>query len=131
MSDLLRITQKERALIKGALRRIFSRSELRRSILDRAAIEGYLDVLRPRVTRWCRCESCNSPTPRYLMEVDHISPVQPPGVKLEDLSIDELVNRIWCEVVNLQAICPPCHKRKTSLELKERIRKRKEGKKIP
>lgn len=123
-----RITKKERALIKGALRRVFSRSELRRQALDKALVKDYHDPSRKRVTRWGRCTECQKLEPAYLLEVDHIEPVQRPGEALEDLSLDTLAEeRLWCDERNLRAICKPCHKLKSASENKER-RALKKGK---
>lgn len=111
---------KERGLIKGAIRRVFSRSELRRKVLDSSVIKGYTDSSRKRVTRWAKCPECKEMTPAYLMEVDHKEPVVPLELTLEDMSWDYLVDRIWCAEENLQAVCKVCHKKKTKAEGKER-----------
>lgn len=110
-----RISAKERGLIKGALRRVFSRSDLRRSAIDASRIE-HEDPARPRVKKWSRCPVCNNPTPTYLMEVDHVIPIIPVDSSLEAMSADDLINRIWCDASNLLAICEPCHKIKTKAE---------------
>lgn len=122
---------KERGLVKGALRRVFSRSELRRRALDKALIKDYHDPSRKRVTRWGKCTSCKRLTPLYLLEVDHLDPVIPKGMTLEDMNWDQLIDRLWCDERNLAAICKPCHRTKTLLENKERrqLRKERDGKK--
>lgn len=114
------ITVKERNLLKGAIRRVFSRSELRRAVIDAAVIEGYHDPSRPRVTKWCRCDECKQPNPKYLTECDHLDPLIPLNKRLEDLSWDTVVDRTFCEKNNLRAICKPCHKQKSKLENKQR-----------
>lgn len=127
------ITPKERELLKGAIRRVFSRSELRREVVDKAVIKGYVDSERPRVTKWCKCQSCLQMVPKYLMEVDHIDPVIPIDKTLNDITFDELIARIWCNVKNLMAICKVCHKAKSKVENAERrrIKKEKSINKIP
>ncbi len=126
MKNNKHITPKERGLIKGALRRVFSRSELRKQAIDASRIE-HADPERPRVTKWSRCPSCKEPVATYQMEVDHIAPVVPVDSALEHMTADELVNRIWCEPNNLLAICKPCHYTKGKQEASLR-RQNKKGK---
>lgn len=118
------ITKKERGLIKGGIRRVFSRSDLRKSVIDGSRID-YKDANRPRVTKWSYCNGCDKFTPTYLMEVDHVIPIVPIGSSLEAMSWDDIVNRIWCDARNLRAVCKPCHKVKTKLETKQRAATRK------
>lgn len=120
-------TAKERGLLKGAIRRIFSRSELRRRALDRALVEDYHDPSRKRVTRWGRCTECQKMEPSYLLEIDHELPIVPVGSSLEDMSWDQVIDNVWCDERNLKAMCKPCHKEKTKAENKERRRIKKEG----
>lgn len=123
-----RITHKERGLLKGAVRRVFSRSELRAQVVAASRID-HQDPERPRVKKWSRCASCKLPTATYQMQVDHIEPLQPIGVALDEMSMDDLVNRAWCDVKNLQALCLQCHKAKSKLENAERRKLRKGTKK--
>lgn len=116
---------KERNLIKGAIRRVFSRSELRRQALDSTRIEHY-DEERPRVTKWSWCTDCGIIEPTYLMEVDHVTPLVPLDGSLEDMTWDEVVNRTWCDPVNLKPKCKDCHSIKTKGENAERRRLKKE-----
>lgn len=118
--------KKERGLVKGALRRVFSRSELRKKALDKALIKDYHDPSRKRVTRWGKCSECKLLIPLYLMEIDHKEPLIPTGETLEEQSWDKIIDRLWCNENNLQALCQPCHKLKTSAEGVERRRLKKE-----
>lgn len=122
-----RLTAKERGLLKGSVRRVFSRSELRKAALELTRIEHY-DPNRPRVTRWSWCTSCGLIEPSYLIEVDHVEPLVPIDRSFEEMSFDELVDRTWCELENLKPVCKPCHREKSSLENKERRRSKKERK---
>lgn len=119
---------KERGLIKGAIRRVFSRSELRRKILDQALVKDYHDPSRKRVTRWGKCAQCNKITPAYLLEIDHKEPIIPVGETLEDQSWDKVIDRVWCDERELQALCGTCHDEKTKAENAERRRLKKERK---
>ncbi len=117
--------KKEKQLVKGAIRRVFSRSELRKLVMEQSKIT-YTDPNRPRVKKWSKCPECKQLTPTYLMEVDHILPVVGLSEKLEDLSWDTLIDRVWCSIDNLKAICKVCHKIKSKAEQKERRRLKKE-----
>lgn len=122
-----KITPKERGLIKGAIRRAFSRSELRKEALDSIRID-FVDENRPRVKKWGFCPLCKNNTPLYLMQVDHVDPVIPLNSSLEQMTWDEVIDRTWCDKNNLMAICITCHKAKSKIESKLR-REIKKGKK--
>lgn len=122
-----RITPKERNLLKGAIRRVFSRSELRRSIVDTCIIK-HVNLDRPRVKTWCECTNCHKPTPKSNIQVDHVFPVIPITGSLEEMTWDEVIDRLWCKPDNLDPICIDCHEIKTKLEAKQR-REYKKGKK--
>lgn len=121
------MTPKERNLIKGAIRRVFSRSELRRQILRQAIIEHH-DPKRKRVKTWVQCAGCKQPEAISNVEVDHIDPVIPLHLQLEDITWDNLIDRIWCAIDNLQVLCTKCHDEKSARERKERNKFRKERK---
>jgi 5-methylcytosine-specific restriction endonuclease McrA len=123
-----RITAKEWNLIKGAIRRVFSRSELRKTVIERTIVKGYTDETRKRVKTWCRCEQCGKLDAKSSLAVDHISPVVPTNSSFADMSLEELTDRIWCDIVNLQAICSDCHEAKSKIENKERRKYKKEKK---
>jgi 5-methylcytosine-specific restriction endonuclease McrA len=114
-----RITKRERGLLKGALRRVFSRSELRQKVLNTADIQHH-DLSRPRVKKWSRCPVCYTAVPKYTMVVDHIDPVIPINSSFELMSLDTVVDRLWCIENNLQPLCEPCHTKKTKVEREER-----------
>lgn len=120
-----RITAKERGLLKGSIRRVFARSELRQRVLDAAQII-YEDVKRPRVKKWSKCAVCLKPTPKYLAAVDHKEPVILVSSSFEEQGMDITVNRTWCSEENLQVICEECHDSKTKAERAERKRLKKE-----
>ena len=119
---------KERNLVKGALRRVFSRSELRRRVVAKSQIQ-HTDPTRPRVTKWSVCSECKGKVPTYQIEVDHVEPIIAVTETLEALTWDAVVDRIWCNEENLRAICQPCHRLKTKAENKARREyKKKRGK---
>lgn len=62
------------------------------------------------------------------MCVDHILPLVPTDTTFAEMSLDVVVDRLWCEEHNLQSICPNCHDIKTAAEKEER-KKSKRSKK--
>ena len=123
-----RVTARERGLLKGAVRRVFSRSELRRAIIE-AAIVNYSDPSRPKVKVWVKCAVCGKPEAKSYMAADHLEPVIPVNSSFEEMGLDLTVDRLWCHPSNLQAICPDCHDSKTKSERKQRNAAKKEKKK--
>ena len=123
-----RITKKEQNLIKGAIRRVFSRSEIRRKIVELTVVQ-HTDDSRKRVKNWCKCPVCKQFIPKSYMQVDHVIPIVGITETLDDLSWDTVIDRIWCEENNLMAICKDCHKQKTKEENKQRRKAKKESKK--
>lgn len=123
-----RMTKKERGLLKGAGRRVFGRSELRRSIIDKAIVKGYSDSKRKAVKFWVKCEECGTMEAKSNCQVDHREPVVPLDKSADEMSFDDLFDRMWCKEDNLQIVCKPCHQLKTKAENKER-RLLKKGKK--
>ena len=119
-----RITAKERGLLKGAIRRVFSRSELRKAAIAKNSIDHF-NPDRPRVTKWSFCTECGTIDAQYLMDVDHREPVVPIDRSFADMSMDEALDRQWCELEKLDVLCSDCHDGKTAIENKERRRIKK------
>lgn len=115
-----RVTKKEAGLIKGALRRVFGRSELRRKIIEASIVKGYKDPKRKAVKFWVKCEECKKMEAKSNVQVDHKDPLIPIHSSLEEMDWDELINRLWCKEENLSILCRPCHFSKTKAENKER-----------
>lgn len=118
---------KERNLLKGAIRRIFSRSDLRRSIIDKAIVKGYKDPSRKAVKFWVKCEECGKMEAKSNVQIDHVLPVIAVNETLESLTWDQLIDRIWCDEKNLAVVCKLCHSIKTKLENKQRRALKKVG----
>lgn len=125
-----RLTKKERNLIKGAVRRVFGRSDLRRKILEDGIIKGHIDLKRKAVKFWVKCEACGELEAKSNIQIDHLVPVVPTDSSFEDMSLDELVDRMWCVESNLKRTCKPCHVKKTLLENKLRRENKKKLAKI-
>lgn len=121
-----RVTNKERGLLKGAIRRVFGRSDLRRSVIDSAVINGYKDPKRKAVKFWVKCTSCGKMEAKSNVQVDHVDPVIPINSSFDEMTLDEVVNRMWCDLKNLAIVCKPCHTLKSKAETKERARIKRE-----
>jgi len=71
-------------------------------------------AVNPRTGKLCklhRCAMCRQLFPQNAIKADHVLPVVDPKVGF--VSWDEYINRMFCEVENFQALCGPCHDKKT------------------
>lgn len=121
----------KKRLIKGGIRRVFRQSIEMRVVLQSARVElppktlKYGSAGKKNQVRY-KCAVCNGLFSQKDVAVDHIEPVIPLHRSEEDLTIDEMAYRIWCDINNLQVVCnttlkknngiPSCHKIKTDEE---------------
>lgn len=88
-----------RTKIRGALRKLWLWSPMRRDAMKRAKVapKAYL------------CEDCRRLTPDP--EVDHLEPVgATPGARGADLATwDGLITRLFCSPDGLRVLCKSCH----------------------
>lgn len=119
-----RITNKERGMILGCLKRTFSRSGLAQRIRNAKASKEK----GPKGGRRFVCDHCANTFDSSGINVDHIEPVIPIGVSFVDLTLEEVIDRLWCNEDNLQILCKECHALKSKAETKERKRIRKQKK---
>ncbi len=68
-----------------------------------------------------KCAKCKKHFVAADVQVDHVLPVVDPKVGF--VSWDLFIDRIFCEIENLQVMCKPCHKVKTEEEKLERKKK--------
>lgn len=68
------------------------------------------------------CASCKQAFVDKDVQVDHKNPVVDPKVGFVDW--ETYMDRLYCEVSNLQVLCKKCHKEKTASE--RLLRKKKE-----
>lgn len=104
------LTDEERRAIKGAIRRAFRQSHRMRMVLMAARVElppalkkDGTPGARNRVR--FRCAVCGELFPGKWVAVDHIIPVVPLDKNEKDLTPNDLVDRIYCDINNLQVIC--------------------------
>ena len=79
-----KLSKYDLGLIKAALRRALSRSDLAKVVENRFKVE-YTSDKNPRCKKWSRCASCHEITPTWKTQKDHLDPVVPITVKLEDM----------------------------------------------
>jgi hypothetical protein len=127
----------KKRLIKGGIRRVFRQSIEMRTVLHSTRIELPPKILKDgssgkkNQVRY-KCAICGGLFSQKDVAVDHIDPVIPLNKSEEEMTIDEMAYRIWCDIDNLQVVCnmtlkqnggvPSCHLAK-SLE-ENFIRKR-------
>lgn len=75
------------------------------------------------------CEICNNEFSSKEIEVDHIQPVIDIDKTRSDYTIQEIFDRINCDISNLQLICKKCHEDKTKKEKQDRKDQKRKGKK--
>ena len=63
-----------------------------------------------RQAKHYRCASCEEEFTSTNVQVDHREPIG------KCKTWDEFIERLFCEVENLQVLCKPCHKEKTKKE---------------
>jgi hypothetical protein len=121
----------ERGRIKGAIRRAFRLSPQMKDVLQKARVElppalkkdgnpGKKNQVR------YRCALCGKLFPQKWVQVDHIETVVPLWKNESEMTYDEIVRGVFCDVSNLQVVCstpmkmnnnkPSCHRLKTNEE---------------
>jgi 5-methylcytosine-specific restriction endonuclease McrA len=115
-------TWNEEAAIRGAMRRVFSRSPVIREVLFKVRRE--VPRFNKDGSRAKRdavqylCNICGEYAGSTQVAVDHIEPV----ISIIDgfVNWDTFKDRLFCDASNLQVVCDSCHNEKTQ---KERIRR--------
>jgi len=121
----------ENSAIRSAIRRVFSRSPTVREVLmkHRREIPKFnKDGSRAKKDSvQYQCAVCQKWISSTKVSVDHIEPV----ISIEEGFIDWniFVQRLFCNILNLQTICDFCHQLKTNSERKMRKQKLLEKKK--
>ena len=66
------------------------------------------------------CLSCEGAFKQTDIQIDHIIPIVPYGMKKLNMSLDHYANKIFCGTDNLQPLCKPCHLIKSNQEKLQR-----------
>ena len=103
--------------IKGAIRKLFTRSDLYKEVLINSI---HPTIKGKRGGKQYICSVCGNTFQQKDIQVDHINPVIPIGKKIDDLDYNDIYNNIFCGKDNLQVVCKDCHKIKSTEERKLR-----------
>lgn len=123
--------------IVNKIRSVWRYSPLRKEVKERCEIDDHYYVELPRKIKglvkvikvkfpYYRCEKCRKITEK--IEVDH----KIPAIDIEKgwQGFDSFIERLFCDISNLQGICKRCHDKKTNKENKVRKIKKPLDKKI-
>lgn len=132
MVDLKYMTKKktkkskynQTSAIVSSLKRTFSRSPVVQEVLKEHRQEhpqynkdGSL-AKKPAVRY--PCVECKDIHMGKNIQVDHIEPVIPLNIPAKHISLDIIIDRLFCDKNNLQILCKDCHKVKSKEENKIR-----------
>lgn len=107
----------DKALIKGALRRLMARSPMVKRVYEQNLHPTAKGI---RGGKQYICNHCKKTFPSNRMAVDHIKPVVPINSNIQEMSYEMIVNRIFCPISNLQLLCETCHQIKSKEEREQR-----------
>jgi len=119
------MTIPEKNIVKGAIRRIFTRSPL---AIEARALALHPKKKGPRGGKVYICKKCKKVYPAKDVQVDHIWPVIRHNETIQDLDYNTIIERIFCPKDNLQVLCTTCHKAKTKKERKQKTKYKAEQK---
>lgn len=117
-----------RQFVTSALRSAFRRWPPKSEVLKSARAGTKQHPKMNRMVNAYRCAICGNNHFTYgQMQVDHVKPVVDP--KKGFINWDDFISRMFVEGPFLQAVCKPCHKRKTAEERKLHVKRRNAAKK--
>ena len=103
--------------VKGVLRRLSSRSPAHKECMEKAV---HPTIKGPRGGKQYICAYCKNTFSANKVQVDHVEEVIPVNRTIDEMTWDEIIDRIFCDVSLLQVLCKLCHKNKTAEERKAR-----------
>lgn len=110
-----------RSFVTSALRAASRRWPPKYKALKEAFVGRKVNAKTGKMAMHYKCASCKKQFVAADVQVDHIEPVVDPTKGFQTWDI--FINRIFCEIENLQTLCKPCHKIKTDQEKQERKKK--------
>lgn len=102
--------KKQQNQIKRKLREVWLFSKTRAEAISNAKVKVEVGVYKnsnKKYRTYIKCQRCGSIVDKNNKQVDHIIPVEPSS------SWDEYIQKLFCDVSNLQCLCLTCHKEKT------------------
>ena len=110
-----------RSFVTSALRAASRRWPPKNKALKEAFVGRKENKKTGKLAMHYKCAKCKKHFVAADVQVDHIHPVVDPKVGF--IGWDSFIDRIFCEIENLQVLCKPCHKVKTEKEKAERKKK--------
>lgn len=110
-----------KSFVTSALRAASRRWPPKYAALKASFVGKQVNAKTGKMAMHYKCAKCKKLFVAADVQVDHIKPVVDP--KKGFVSWDDFINRIFCEIENLQTLCKPCHKVKTDKEKLERKKK--------
>lgn len=110
-----------KSFVTSALRAASRRWPPKYAALKAAFVGKQVNAKTGKMAMHYKCAKCKKLFVAADVQVDHIKPVVDP--KKGFVGWDDFINRIFCEIENLQVMCKPCHKVKTDKEKLERKKK--------
>jgi 5-methylcytosine-specific restriction endonuclease McrA len=110
-----------RSFVTSALRAASRRWPPKYKALKEAFVGRKENKKTGKLAMHYKCAKCKKLFVAADVQVDHVLPVVDPKVGF--IGWDSFIDRIFCEIENLQVLCKPCHKVKTEEEKAERKKK--------
>jgi 5-methylcytosine-specific restriction endonuclease McrA len=110
-----------RSFVTSALRAASRRWPPKYKALKEAFVGRKVNTKTGKQAMHYKCAECSKYFVATDVQVDHINPVVDP--KKGFTTWDNFIDRVFCEIKNLQVLCKPCHKIKTDQEKLERKKK--------
>lgn len=107
-----------KSFVTSALRAASRRWPPKYKALKEAFVGRKVNAKTGKLAMHYKCAECKQLFVAADVQVDHIKPVVDP--KKGFVSWDDFINRIFCEIENLQVLCKADHKVKTDQEKLER-----------
>lgn len=110
-----------RSFVTSALRAASRRWPPKFKALKEAFVGRKTNKKTGKLAMHYKCAKCKKHFVATDVQVDHVLPVVDPKVGF--IGWDSFIDRIFCEIENLQVLCKPCHKVKTEEEKAKRKKK--------
>lgn len=118
----------KRSFVIGKLRNSFKKTPMFSEVRNAAKEEYYVESKHGKQMRRVhfKCNSCGEFFKDKEIDVDHMDPVVNPDTGWIDYN--DFIERLFCQADRLQVLCKPCHKAKTSKDIKTLAKTRRERK---
>ena len=111
-----------KSFVTSALRAASRRWPVKYLALKHALVGRKTNKKTGKLAQHFKCNACNEAFVAADVQVDHIAPVVDPAKGF--ISWDIYIDRLFCEIDNMQVMCKPCHKVKSATEKLTRTKKK-------